>query len=603
MPGEPPPTDALAALLGRLAGPAARPLPGPAGPRPSPARPAPPADPVPAVPAARSAVTDASDLAAPTEADLVQRRWAAEAMAAARELARRDSEALTLYEPLPEQAKFHASRTRQRAIRGSNRAGKTLAAAVEVARALAGKDPHGKFPDRDGRAYAVGLDLMHVGQVFYRKLFRAGAFWMIRDAATNRWRAYRPWDAADAARRRERRPAPPLVPARLIDGKIAWEDKGKGIPRLIRLKTGWEITFFSSQAKPPQGMDLDLVWFDEEIEDSEWYPEMAARLIDRGGLFVWSATPQAGNEQLLALSERSARDRLEEVPTVEEFVVLMDENPHIPAEDKRAFASLLDDDQLEVRVGGEFAAKKWRVYPEFVPSVHVRPVPDVPAAWTRYMSVDPGRQVCGVLFLAVPPPGTEPFDYVAYDELYLKGCSAAMFASRVAQKARGQEFEAFVIDGRMGRQTELGSGLTVKSQYSKALQAAGVRSRTTGSGFADGLDDVKAGIELCRDWLRAKGGDGCPRLVVRAGTCPAFQDEIKRYRYKRAGKIVTDEPESRGAVHQMANFRYLAGFNPKYRRPQAVARGSSAYQAFAAKRAKRRAESGHVTLGPARSQT
>ncbi|HET6574485.1 MAG TPA: terminase family protein [Fimbriiglobus sp.] len=534
-------------------------------------------------------------------------RYAQESRAAAAELARRKFEALSLYEALPVQEAFHQSRARQRLLRGSNRSGKTLSAAVELARAVMGKDPYRKYPLEDGRAYVVGLDLMHVSQVFYRKLFRAGAFKMIRDAVTGKWRAYRPWQPEDAARQPEAKLAPPLIPPRLVE-TIAWEEKGKSIPKMVKLTSGWEITFFSSQAKPPQGMDLDLVWFDEELEDEEWYPEMAARLLDRRGVFFWSATPQAGNEQLLSLSERAERDaRLDPFErVVEEFLVLLDDNPHIEDSEKKALASLYDDEQAEVRVGGEFAARRWRVFPEFQPATHVRSVPDVPLTWTRYAAIDPGRQVCAVLFGAVPPPGQEPFDLLLYDELYIRDCSADILAERMSEKVAGQDFELFVIDWQMGRQTQLGSGETVEFAYAKAFKKHRVRSRKSGHGFAWADSNVKGGVELVRSWLRAEPNTGCPRVVVREGTCPSLRTEIKHYRYKRAragGKmLVTDEPETRGAVHQMANLRYLIGCRPKYVRPEARAVESDVLKRFREKETKRRlrAAEDYRTLGPRR---
>ncbi len=516
----------------------------------------------------------------------------------------RQFEALALYEPLPVQDAFHRSRARQRLLRGSNRSGKTLSAAVELARAVGGKDPYQKYPLTDGRAYVVGLDLMHVSQVFYRKLFRPGAFKMIRDLGTGRWRAYRPWQPDDLARKPEATLAPPLIPPRLVQS-VAWEEKSKGIPRMVRLKTGWEITFFSSQAKPPQGMDLDLVWFDEELEDEEWYPEMTARLLDRRGCFFWSATPQAGNEQLLQLSERADRDALRPPfeRLVEEFVVLLDDNPHIEDSEKKAIASLYEDEQADVRVGGEFAAKRWRVFPEFSPAVHVKKLDDVPLTWTRYVAVDPGRQVCAVLFGAVPPPGEQPFDLVLYDELYIRDCSAAIFAERMAEKAQGQEFELFVIDWQMGRQTQLGSGETVEFAYSQALKALRVRSRRSGYGFAWADSNVLGGIEAVRGWLRVNPQTDCPRLVVREGTCPNLREEIKRYRYKREGRTVTDRPETRGAVHQMANLRYLIGCDPRFVRPSAKKYETGALKAFRDKERRKRAAAGGTTviLGPGRT--
>ncbi len=547
------------------------------------------------IPPARSPVSPDA-----REHSVEEQRLVREIRAAARERLGRKAEALALYEPLPLQDEFHQCMAPERIVRGSNRAGKTLCSMVELARAVTGQDPYGKYPRRDGLAYAVGLDLMHVGQVLFRKLVRPGAFRLIKDPATGRWRAWRPWSPDEYLLKAQTRPAPPLIPARFIES-IAWEEKGKGIPKQMKFTTGWELNFFSSKAKPPQGMALDICTFDEEIEDGEWYAEMAARLLDKSGRFWWSATPQAGNEQLLLLSERAAAERHVADPVTVETVLLLDENPFIDTAEKKKLARVLTDDDAAVRIGGEFAASRWKVYPEFTPSVHLLDIPDVPQSWTRYAAIDPGRQVCAVLFGAVPPPGHPEFDFdlLLYDELYIREASAATFGERMMQKCEGQQFEAFAIDMHMGRQHEMGSGLQVQKQYSQALKQRGVLSRKTKHGFVAGLDDVEAGVELCRDYLRLSPRTGKPRVMVRKGALPNFQEEIKRYRYKRLGRVVTDKPEDRGNVHLMAGFRYIVGMKPRHVAYKAQPLPSPAYQQFLAKqRRMREALGGTITLGP-----
>jgi hypothetical protein len=207
------------------------------------------------------------------------------------------------------------------------------------------------------------------------------------------------------------KPAPPLIPQRLIKS-IAWENKKAGIAKEVILKNGWELTFFSSEGDPPQGWDVDYVWFDEEILSVNWYPEMAMRLIDRNGLFVWTATPQAGTEELYDLSDRAEKEQ-DAVDAgeagelgVEVFHMTMTENVFLDEKGrKNALAKMKSDDEYAVRVEGKFALAGIRIYPEFHPSgIHYCEFFEIPPHWTRYMAVDPGVQVCGVLCAAVPPP-------------------------------------------------------------------------------------------------------------------------------------------------------------------------------------------------------
>lgn len=257
-----------------------------------------------------------------------------EAVTLVREQAIRKLEALKLYEPLPVCQMFHKSTAPIRLLIGSNRSGKTVAAACEVARACLGLDS--KFPKEDGRFFCVGKDLDHIGQVMWRKLGRADAFRLIRDEQTKEWRAFRPWQAYDKAYKEKTKPAPPLIPPRMIKD-IAWEKKSESQPSLVTLHNGWEISFYSSLGKPPQGMHLDGVWLDEEVRDEDWIPEMQARIVDRRGRIIWSATPQIGTDQLFELHERAERAILGNVPhaLVEEFTVLLEDNPHIEDQAKK----------------------------------------------------------------------------------------------------------------------------------------------------------------------------------------------------------------------------------------------------------------------------
>jgi hypothetical protein len=484
------------------------------------------------------------------------------------ECARRKIEGLRLYEPLPVQLAFHQSRKRVRLLRGGNRSGKTLGAAVEVARAVTGTDPIGKYPQEDGRWYCVGKDLGHVGETMYRKLCLPGAFKMIRDETSGDWRAFRPWYAPDLDRITQVKLSAPLIPQRLIKS-IAWESKKENIPSIIKLVNGWEIVFYSSLGKPPQGADIDGWWFDEEIVDEEWYPEMAARILDRHGSGIWSATPQAGTDQLYELHELAERDRGDPAAYVEEFVCLMNENPHMTEEDKKFFASTLSEEQISVRIGGDFAIAAYKVYPEFSMFVHGYDPPGdwrVPLEWTRFAVTDPGYQTCGVLFAAVPLPPDDSI-YI-YDELYLKNVTAMDYARAMQVKCAGQQFQAFIIDPHAAIATQIGSGKTVGAQYSEELAKLGVRSIGTGSNFAMIVDDVKSGI-LAVHSLLAQRDNKKPRLRVLAGRCPNLEHEFKRYHNKREAGKVLDKPDPRKHSHLMDTLRYLALYNPRYIKPVA----------------------------------
>jgi hypothetical protein len=513
------------------------------------------------------------------------------------EMASREREALRLYEPLPVVERFHQDKRDERLVRGGNRSGKTCAAAVEFARAVTGSDPHSKYP-AVGRAIAVGLNGNHLGEVMYRELFRAGAFKVIKDLKSGKWRAYRP--ALDRGRAREAKPAGPLIPPRYVK-EIAWEEKKRQIPKRVSLTTGWEIVFYSSLGAPPNGIDVDLWWFDEEIENSEWYPEVAARMLDRKGKGFWSATPQAATPELFNMHLRAQDGDA----NVGEHVLLLADNPHVDEEDKEKLAAKLTEEERRVRIYGEFALSGFRVYPEYDKRVHNYDLQGpLPRDWTRYVAVDPGRQVCAALFLAVPPPAVGKF-VLLYDELYIRNCDAHAFAQGMLSKSDGVMPQAFLIDGNAGRVTEMGSGKNIEMQYSRALKAVKIRSVTTGYGFCWGAEDVKAGINQMHSWLRI-GPDGRPYLRVAKGRLPCFEEEIVRYHYRRIKGMPSDEPEKKHD-HLLDAARYLSMFDPQYRKPKVAKAGKSyavrALEAKRRRRARREGGEGGINLGPAGTLT
>lgn len=347
--------------------------------------------------------------------------------------------------------------------------------------------------------------------------------------------------------------------------------------------------------------DIDGYWLDEEIVDEDWVPEMSARVLDRRGRGIWSATPQSGTEQLYELHDRAMRSEEDDDPAVAEFLILLANNPHFSDKAKREFAASLSPEELAVRIGGEFAINSYKVYPEFSMTLHGVDYFPIPKDWTRYMIVDPGHQVCAVLFAAVPPANVGDFVYL-YDELYLKECDANKFATRVAAKAEGQTFHAFIMDAHMGVHTEMGIGLTVAQQYAEALRSKGVRSLTTGNNFTWGSDDVEAGILSVHGLMRVRE-DGTTKLRVLRGAMQSFQWEIERYHNKREKGMVTDKPNQKKNNHLMDAIRYLAMYSPRYVLPKEVkSKPTGAILVYRDRLKRRKEQEGGSTirLGPGR---
>lgn len=538
----------------------------------------------------------------------------------------RQQESLNLWEPLPEQERFHASTASERIVRGGWRSGKTLCACIELARAALGRDPYNKYPNRKLTIWIICWEESNIGRTIYRLLFQPGAFKIIKDAETGRLRAYRPWDAADKARKTEAVDAPPLIPQRYYNVRNwAWKDKARRIFAIARLHNGTEIFTFNSGGDPPTGDDVDFVLIDEDLQYGEHLKELEARLSGREGRLVWSAKPRSRNEALLDICERARQQTTWPEPDVAEFQLVFSRNPHIDEEQKRKRMDGWTPEERAALDYGEFNNATVLFYPNF--NIEIQGVPEnadpygrplaeqpheidrllikkqIPPDWTRYMVVDPGQQVCFVLFAAVPPRHLGDY-VVAYDELYLMNCDPVKFGKSVADRAGSQHFHAFIIDEHGGRQRTAGviGSKTVKQQYSDQLRKHGVCSQVTNYSFLAGNDDISGGTNLVKGMLNLRE-DGTCRFRVLRGACPHLERSLSRYRKKIIQGVVTDEP-ARGDNHGADCVRYLLCYNPKWHPHRVVAKQPTPQYLFfkrIADEARKRGRDDYIHLGPGRN--
>ena len=514
------------------------------------------------------------------------------------ELNRRKKEVLRLYRPYPEQEAFHASLATYRLARGGNRGGKTSATAIELGRAVTGTDPHKKYPAQ-GRCIVVSKDLLDCSKVMYRKLFKPGGsgIKLCQDPETGAWRTWNPQNDGGIACEE----AGPIIPRRWYDPKqISWEDKREEIPRTVRLKTGWEITFFSGNAAPPQGWEVDLVLFDEEIPHAAWFSEMVPRIVDRNGRLIWSATAQVGTAKLYDLSKRAEqlKEQGAESPRVTEHVMNVFTNIYISEQQRNAFLSDLEaegEDEYRVRGLGDFAILGQRVYPEFAPrGVHRIDSFPVPEDWARYVAIDPGRRVAAALFVALPPQAHALNGRgIVYAEAYIRQCNAVLFGQTI-KKIIGDSFiQEWLIDHQEGQRHETASGRTIEEQYLEELLKAGCGSNGL-KGFIWATPDVDAGILAAKGKLQLR--EGRPEWLFMSDSLKWFCWEIERYvdqrHTSRMLNILSDRPLG-GQDHLMACFRYLANYNMKYKRPpKRTMTSAGIYEYVKRKKKKARQEAG-----------
>ncbi len=486
--------------------------------------------------------------------------------------AKRKLEGISMFVPLAYTHEALESTAKWQLWDGSNQSAKTMHVAYKTALLLCGMKPIGNCPRCGGKALMVGESEDHLADPMWTKLAAPGAFDIIPDEITHEWRSVRPdpndpnvLDPYDLAYKERWRPAPPLIPPRMIR-RIAWEDRGKGCPRIVEFTTGWTLLCRSSGGKPPQGVQLNWNWIDEELTNPRnWISDLSARAIRFGGMNAWSVTPHSGGIELSELRLRAdAGD-----DNVQAFTLLLESNPYMSPEQRAAFYADLPEDDRESRYYGRYAGLGRRVYPMFsATGIHGYEYQDIPENWCRYVAVDPGTQHCGTVFAAIDP---DDLHIWVYDALDIRNANAGRWADEVYRRQGDHAFEAFIIDKRAGKQHPMGFEITVADKYWQALQSRNIKPRASGplSGFFPGSPDVAARQECVLDFLAVRGtgrGVGTPRLKVARGRAPELEKQIQK------AQMDGKRPDKRLKMQQdlLDALEYLVAYNPFYREPMKI---------------------------------
>ena len=504
-------------------------------------------------------------------------------------------EGLMVYRPTETGTGLHTCKAIEILGRGGNQSGKTSCAAAEVASCATGlpiiaedgttlerRFPAGKRP----LIWVFGFDEKHIGGTIFRKLFTdEDSPYIIDDEQTGLPRLWNPADESDMARKDQRRMAGPLIPPRLIDPKgWAWTDKAQRVCNTCRLKNGAEIRFFTSGGQCPQGVAVDLIWIDEDVADPSQYPDWRARVMKKSGHIISTAFPWARNDRLQQLASRAERERDNPDGEIREFRFYTEANKWLDPLDIAATIRSWEDEGsvvLAARKDGEFPTDNVLMYPTFNRDVHgideIR-CPDSPAArllqdrggdppddWMRMLALDPGSARCAVLFCAVPPPdlGNHLF---FYDEIFLENTDSEEVAEQVLQRVNRRYFERFIIDNRMGRQTQT-DGVKVRDVYLKAFKRRRVES-AHGTRFFWGEDHIQSRAEQVRLGLKIHKSGQSPRLMFWLPRLPRTLSEFGKYKRKVLQKMNYQDEPIRAWNDQMDCMGYLVAHNQGYVTPR-----------------------------------
>ena len=537
--------------------------------------------------------------------------------------------AIRLFRPTIAQEQFFrasmADQLLEIAVNGRNRGGKTVAVGIWFTSVVLdepvvmrnGEKLHMRPRRWAGEAmlcWVVGYDWRHIGETMYRVLFMPGLFRIIQDLKTGQWRSYDPTNPDDKERKRESRPAPPLIRmSEIVGGEdgISWENKkDRQISSLQLVKDGTRVVFYASTGEVAQGNPVHVIWVDENIESAKHYAEWLVRLVDHEGRLAWSSYPgRDATGKFEELLERATyqRERLNQLPTAISFQFRKGDNPYTENKTLDAALATMSDEEAAARGDGETNPGRFLMYPSFNLAIHrvmgenpdgddklaaaIRKCNGIPPDWTRYLFLDPGHTNCAVLFVAVPPPSFGvvlnerglPVSawIVPYRELFLHELTADQVAERVYVESKGEVFEDFTCDAHAHRTTPMGfAGTTIGSNYERAFRKFNLRSQRSGSTFSMGGDDKKLRRGLVRSLLQivvVKGekiGPGgtdvieAPRLRLMNffidGTwipaCPHLVRQIQRFKKAKDANDnpLDEEAKSQGPHDLVDDLEYAA---------------------------------------------
>jgi len=521
---------------------------------------------------------------------------------------RRAKEALRVYRPA-KQLPFHQSNARELVLRGGKRSGKSVGVVAEFASRVLGipvTDPANNFiplkypvstPKDPLLFWVVGWDVDHLGQTVYRLLFQPGLFRVIKDKMTGIWRTYNPADDFDASRFAESEPAGPMIPERFIDttqgvNGWTWENKGAYNFSAVYLKNGAKICAYPSSAKhPKQGDAVAGIWIDEDIQLPGHLKEWQDRLTDKDGWLMWSVWPHSKNYALCDMLDRAEEQIDEPKPDIASFQLIMSENPYLhKSAKKRALGRMGSDEEIARRDRGELLLDTLNMY-DFIPAQHALRVfepgetPDsidnvidylqailtkdgaFPRHWTRYLAIDPSHTRTACCFGVVPPPELEDIKFgdllIVERELIVKKYSSDMLATDLVKILEGYNYEAFIMDQQIGRQTRVGEDKTIFSKYAESFATRGLRARLCPNGFIPGCNVPANRYRAVRTMLEP-GKSGFPSLLFVENKTVITQREFNTYRKKQlfvgGEETIMDEPANPRKHDAMAALEYLVAF-------------------------------------------
>lgn len=352
----------------------------------------------------------------------------------------------------------------------------------------------------------------------------------------------------------------------------------------------WDISVDDNHNYIYGGIVNHNCWFDEEHPRARyWLSETRARLMSRKGYFIWSATPENATPTFYALQSRANRPDMKDKAPYKRtsfFKISSKDNPYLDVESREALTERLtedDPDAAVAKIDGDWAFRKYLVYPEFDKNKHIIEPFEIDWKDTVYVVLDPSRTRCAMMLCALVHPDSphfvpdQPDRIVVFDEILIKNCTAFKAARALHDKINLQHkhwIEYIIIDWQQGRKKDE-SEREIAEYYWEEFTDIGIKPRV--SHFVHGSANVEGGIETVAQHLDPKNGKP-PKFVIMEGKCPYTVWEFDRY-YR-----IKNPDGTPGKPHQRLNdlvdcARYACSAGLTWVMPPVIAPHSSHYSA------------------------
>lgn len=422
-------------------------------------------------------------------------------------------------------------------VTGGNRSGKTeIGAAITMAWALGKEYFRGEpawdwvqylpIPDRASNIWIVGLDFPTLRDVIWREKLLQG-----RSHA-----GLLPKDEGIVDRVVDSDFQAFLANGSVITGKSA--DSGR---------------------EKFQGASVDLIWLDEECDESV-FDECYQRTVDCGGKILVTLTPLSDvasgvrTPWVYNLYE-DAKEGQKDIRFVKLSVLA---NPYVPEAEKIKLQDKWAGHYEEkARLYGDFVQRSGLVYPMWDPKKHITAPRSIAVDWYRLVVIDPAPTgVTAALWGAVDPMG----NITCYKEYYERDMVVAEHAKRILVRNAGQPVDLWLVDPKGGGQRNAETHRTICQLY-----------RDSGIPCVLAQVGEDFGLQASMEYMNATTltNSRLPKIYI-FKDMPNFVDEMERYtwdRYERGPlKGLSKDKPRKGNDHLMNCLQYLCAQRPNVHR-------------------------------------